>query len=92
MEPINAALEALESLKPGETPQYAKVAREFGVDRSTLSRRHQGVCASQTEGYNQQQLLTAQQEVELIKYIDSVCKRSTPPLREMIRNFASKIA
>ena len=43
MDPITAALAALESLEPGEKPNYAAVAREFDVDRNTLSRRHRGV-------------------------------------------------
>ncbi|KAF1363826.1 hypothetical protein EJ07DRAFT_172717 [Lizonia empirigonia] len=41
MSDLEAALQALDALKPGEDPRYAQVAREYGVDRTTLSRRHQ---------------------------------------------------
>ena len=43
---IEAALDALKSLKLGEKPNYAQVAREFSVNRLTLSKRHRGVQGS----------------------------------------------
>ena len=49
MDPIEAALESLESLKPGESPNYTAVAKKYGVQRSTLSRRHRRVTRSYTD-------------------------------------------
>ena len=43
MDPMELALESLKSLKPGEKPNYAQVAREYGIKRSMLSRRYRGV-------------------------------------------------
>ena len=43
MDPLKAALALLELLRPGEKPNYAVTARKFGIDRSTLLRRHKGV-------------------------------------------------
>ncbi len=43
MTDINEALEYLNSLKPGEKFSYTEVAKKFGVVRSTLTRRHQGI-------------------------------------------------
>ncbi|KAF1358659.1 hypothetical protein EJ07DRAFT_24974, partial [Lizonia empirigonia] len=83
-----AALQALDALKPGEAPRYAQVAREYSVDRTTLSRRYRGVCASRAKGYESQRLLNTTQEQELVKYIETLSKRGLPPTREMIRNFA----
>lgn len=40
MEPIEAALAAIESLEPGEKPNYTQIAQTYGVVRSTLTRRH----------------------------------------------------
>jgi DNA-binding GntR family transcriptional regulator len=37
---IEAALAAIEVLEPGEKLVYTKIAEKFGVDRSTLARRH----------------------------------------------------
>lgn len=88
---IEAALEALKSLKLGETPNYTKIANEYGVERSTLSRRHRGVCGTREHKYENHRHLNAQQERELLKYIDGLCKRGLPPTREMIRNFAEEI-
>ncbi|KAF2269171.1 hypothetical protein CC78DRAFT_540217 [Lojkania enalia] len=38
---LEAALTAIESLAPGESMNYSKIAREYGVVYSTLARRHQ---------------------------------------------------
>lgn len=92
MDPIDAAVEALKSLKPGERPNISKVAREYGVERSRLSKRYHGVqgsCASKTENMR---LLNNTQEKQLLQYIEKLCTRGLPPTREMIRNFAAEIA
>jgi hypothetical protein len=39
---MEAALTAIELLKPGEKFTYQAIADQFGVQRSTLSQRHQG--------------------------------------------------
>jgi transposase-like protein len=63
MEPIEAALAAIESLEPGEKPNYTQIARDYGVVRSTLTRRHQRVSASRdTKAQNQQAIPVAQRE------------------------------
>jgi hypothetical protein len=92
MAPIDEALEALKSLKIGESPNYTDYAKKYGCDRSTLSRRHRGVTRSHTEKCENQLLLNATQEKAFIQYIDELCTRGLPPSREMIRNFASEIA
>jgi len=38
---LEAALAAIESLAPGESINYSEIARNYGVERSTLRRRHQ---------------------------------------------------
>ncbi len=43
MTDIDKAIEYLDSLGPGEFFCYTRVAEEFGVVRSTLTRRHQGI-------------------------------------------------
>jgi hypothetical protein len=43
MAPIDLALEELRSLKPGEKINITKIAEKYGVQRSTLSRRFNGV-------------------------------------------------
>ena len=89
---IEAALQAIDALDIGEKPRYAEIARKYGVDRSTLSRRHRGVCASRKQANDQQRHLNNAQELELVRYIDKLVKRGLPPTREMIRNFAAEIA
>ena len=43
MAPIDDALAELELLEPGEEYSYRKIAAKYGVVRSTLTRRHQGL-------------------------------------------------
>jgi transposase-like protein len=51
MEPIEAALTFLQSLKPGEPLNYSAVAKKYGCDRSTLLKQHRGVQTSKKEQY-----------------------------------------
>jgi hypothetical protein len=45
MSSIEAALKAIESLEPGKKINYIKIVKDYGVDRSTLSKFHRGVQA-----------------------------------------------
>jgi AraC-like DNA-binding protein len=53
MASIEAAIEAINSLEPGEPINYATIAKKFGVKRLTLSRRHRGVTSSKANQYKQ---------------------------------------
>lgn len=66
---IDAALDALKLLKLGKKINYTQVAREYSVDRSTLSRRYRG---------ENRRLLNTSQESELIIYIDKLCSKGLP--------------
>ena len=92
MDPIQAAIDDIESLEPGEDFSYTKMANKYGVVRSTLIRRHQGITRSPRAKNFKQQKLNPQQEKELVQYIKGLSERHIPPTREMIRNFASTIA
>jgi hypothetical protein len=91
MQPIEAALAALESLEPGEIPNFTVTAKEYGVDRTTLSRRYCGVQHSREDQYANQQLLNPTQERTLLKYINDLTDKGLPPSHEMIRNFTQEI-
>ncbi|KAH7548763.1 hypothetical protein BM1_10929 [Bipolaris maydis] len=77
MQPIDAALAAIDALKPNEKLVYSQIAKKYGVDPGTLSRRHR---------------VHPQHEAELIDYIDRLTKRGLPPTRSIIRNIASQLA
>ena len=47
MDSIEAALEALKLQK---SPNYTKTAKEFDIDRITLSRRHRQITQSKADG------------------------------------------
>ena len=40
---------AINALDRQLIPNYSQVAREFGIERITLMRRHKGICASRSE-------------------------------------------
>jgi len=66
MEPIEAALAAIDSLAPGESINYTEIAKKYGVVRSTLARRYQAITQTRAdEGINRRKL-SPQQEKELI--------------------------
>ena len=88
MSPIEEALEVLESQK---SPNYTATARLFGINRTTLSRRHRGVMGTIDEKANKARLLTTQQEKTLTKYINKLTLRGFPPTPAIVRNFAKDI-
>src|SRR5689334_23130780 len=92
MSPIDKAIEEIESLGPCEPFSYAKIAKKYGVVRTTLMRRPKGITASPTTQASNSQKLNPQQEAELVKYIEGLTARRLQPTREMVRNFASAIA
>jgi len=92
MAPIDDALAAIKALKPGEKLVYQKIADQYEVDRSTLSRQHKRVQAPLAVKDSSQQKLTLQQEAELVQYLEELNARRIPPTREMIGNFASAVA
>jgi hypothetical protein len=46
---MDAAIEAIELLKPGDSINYTKIAKEFGVNQITLLRRHKGIQRSRKD-------------------------------------------
>lgn len=88
---IEAALAALESLRPGERVNYTKIAEVYDVDRTTLSKRHRGVQQSRGAQYESQRILNNQQSAQLTKWINNLTERGLPPFNEMLRNFAKEI-
>jgi hypothetical protein len=92
MSSIEAALAAIESLKPGEKLVYTQIAAEYNVDRRTLARRHQGASSSRAIKAENQQALHPQQELELLRYIKRLTRQGLPPTQSMIQRFALEIA
>jgi hypothetical protein len=92
MDPIQAAIEEIESLELGEHFTYTAIAAKYNVVRSTLTRRHQGLATTASVKNFNQQNLNPQQELELIRYIEKLTKQGLPPTRDMVKNFRSSIA
>lgn len=92
MDPIEAAIKAYKSQEQGEFLSYRKVAAQYGVVPSTLTRRHQGITQARAVTISTQRNLSHQQEAELLRYITRLTERGLPPTRLMIQGFASTIA
>jgi hypothetical protein len=92
MDQILDAIEAIELRKYGAFFLYSKVANRFGVDRTTLLRRYQSVRGSNEEMGKAQQLLSPQQELELMPYIERCTRQGLPPTQEMVQNFGNAVA
>jgi transposase-like protein len=89
MDPFQAAIAALELQSK---PNISEIAKMFGLDRSTLSRRWNGRAGSKASQYEYQSLLCDAQELELIKYITELSEQAFPPTGSMVRVFAAEIA
>ena len=92
MDPIQEAIEYLESREAGDNFSYRQVAKIFGVNRTTLSRRHKGLQVSHEAKCANQQQLNLQQEQEVVKHIERAIRDSLPPTRGILKNFGSAVA
>ena len=89
MDPIQEAIAEIESPEPGDKFSYQQIAKKYGVNRVTLARRHKG----ETEAYGiRKRFLHLQHETELVRYIDTLNERRTPPTRAMIQRYALSLA
>ncbi len=86
---IEAALAALRSQNHCN---YSATAKEYGVNRTTLSRRHRGITGSMREQYDSISILTKQREKTLVEYINKLTNRGFPPTTSMVLNFAADIS
>jgi len=91
MAPIEEALEALQSLRPGERFSYTEIANKYGCNRTTLSKRHRGLQGTHAAQYESQRVLTDEQSQTLVNWINELTKKGLPPSNEMLRNFAREI-
>jgi transposase-like protein len=92
MDPIEVAIAAIKSREPGENFSYSQIAKDYGVVRTTLMRRHQRVTQARATANSTRQNLSQQQEKELLRYIKRLTKHSLPPTQQMIQSFTSTIA
>jgi hypothetical protein len=91
MDPIDAAIADLKSLKSVERGKITEIATKYGVPRSTLSKRWWGKQGTCVEKYEDIRLLNDQQEKTLCEYIKSLYQRQLPPTHQMICNFIKEI-
>jgi hypothetical protein len=84
--------EALAALELQELPNYNRIAEEYGVNRTRLSRRHRGICTSIQEAREFQRLLSTQQETALVTHINRLSEAGIPPTPSMVRVFAFEIS
>lgn len=88
MAPIDLALEYLQSLDPEEKINYTQIAKKFGVDRSTLSRRYRQVNGSKEDQYYAQALLGKEQSALLITVVNVFAERGASLSNARLAEFA----
>ena len=88
MDPIQEAIEEIESREPGASFTYRQVAKKYSINERTLARRHQGKTQPRAFAHLS---IHPQREKELVQYIESLTERRTPPSRTIIRSLASSL-
>jgi hypothetical protein len=83
---------AIRDLEEDTSKTITGVAKEYGLQRSTLSRRFRGVTESASQKAQSQQLLSPPQEQRLIKHIKQLSSRGLHPTPAILRNLALEIS
>ncbi|KAH7552133.1 hypothetical protein BM1_08995 [Bipolaris maydis] len=92
MTALAKAIAAIDSQDAEGQLLYRAAAKKFGVELTTLTRRHQNKTQSPAAAAAKRQLLTPPQESELVKYIEKLSDRGLPPSRAIIKNYVAVIA
>ena len=79
--------EAFTDLRLQDVPNILKTAKEYGIERSTLSRHWNGISQKKDLAYENQRLLTTTQSKALIQYINDLIERGIPSINAMVWNF-----
>jgi transposase-like protein len=83
---------ALDALNAQLIPNYSQVSRDYGIERTTLMRRHKGICSSRQQATSlHHKLLTDTQEEALISQINKLTVRGLPPTSHIVKNLAEEI-
>jgi hypothetical protein len=84
---------AIADLESQESLNYARTAKKWNIDRSTLSRRHRGLTGSQDDHHSYVlKALTDVQKDVLVRYINKLSARGLSPTPQIIRNLAKELA
>jgi hypothetical protein len=83
--------QAIQDLKEDSQKTISGVAIEYGLNRTTLSRRFRGVQESASQKAQSQQLLTPPQEQRLVSHIKQLSSRGLHPTPAIVRNLAFEI-
>ncbi len=83
---------ALADLKLQVVLNYSTTVQKHGVVRTTLMRRYTRKTVSNHEATTEhRQALNATQEKVLLKHVQRLVNRGTPPTPAIVRNFAEEI-
>jgi hypothetical protein len=83
---------ALDELNAQLLPNYTQITLKFGLERTTLMRRHKGICASRMKVTSlHHKLLTDIQEKILITQINKLTVQGLPPTSHIVKNLAEEI-
>ena len=83
---------ALDALDRQLIPNYAEIGKKFGIERTTLMRRHKGISTSKQEATSiHHKLLTDTQEEALINQINKLTTRGLPPTTHIVKNLAEEM-
>ncbi|KYG43365.1 hypothetical protein M433DRAFT_71828, partial [Acidomyces richmondensis BFW] len=82
---------ALQDLRSSESPNISAIARKYGVERSTLSRRFNRKSTTIEEQHENARLLNQQQESTVVEYIRRQCEYCLPPPPSLVAGFVAQL-
>jgi hypothetical protein len=77
--------------EPGDKLLYRAAEKLFGMNKDTLRRRHQGKMRSNAMEAEDRKLLSPQQEIQLVQYIEKLTGHNIPPTQSIIKNYAAAV-
>jgi hypothetical protein len=83
---------AIAALRASDAPNISATAREFGIDRSRLSKLFNGVRTVRDTYITSMRFLSPEQDKRLLDIVVKLTRDGLPPTPKMVRQFALDIS
>jgi hypothetical protein len=79
---------AIAELRAAETPNISEIARKYKIERTKLQRLFRGTIGTRAQFIESKQLLSPQQDLQLVKLLDRLTRDGIPPTPKIVRQLA----
>jgi hypothetical protein len=82
---------AIDSLRAAEAPNISQIAKEYGIERTRLSRLYRRVLRTKQQYDDERRFLNKEQDKKLVAFVKRLSEDGLPPTAKQVRHFAKEL-